>query len=143
MKLFIALIALAASSVSFACTDFSGTYLNTDGITFQVGQIGCEYVNVAQTDLNFAIKTDGLLHQVASQNIIIDGQVVGRVEVTASAEFGATELFLNVNFRVESMGQTQSHSTKSVNTLNASRDLVSVATYEDGHIETTISTRVK
>lgn len=143
MKLFIALIALVASSVSFACTNFSGTYQNTDGTTFQIGQIDCEYVNVAQTDLNLAIKTDGVLHQVAAQDIIIEGQIVGKVVVTAIAQFGATELFLNINFKVESQGQSQTYNTKSVNTLNANSDLVSVATFQDGHTETSTSHRVR
>ena len=61
MKSLIGLSVFLFSTVSLACTNFSGTYLNLERKTYTVAQNGCESLSLESDDGIFTALTDGVL----------------------------------------------------------------------------------
>ena len=143
MKLLLAMTMLTMSSLGLACTNFSGTYQVQGDDAYQIIQDGCSTLTMINPQLTASVVADGNYHQTITQDVVINGQVLGQVTLSHRASFGTTDLALDTKAHFEVMGQVQDQETKSINTLNASGDLVSVSTYEDGHSETTIAKKIR
>lgn len=142
MKLLLAMTMLTMSSLGLACTNFSGTYQVNDEVN-QISQNGCSTITMITPQVTATVVVDGSYHQTLIQDIVVEGQVLGKVTLSHRASFGIADLALDTKAHFEMMGQVQDQETKSVNTLNAAGDLVSVSTFEDGHTETTIAKKLK
>jgi hypothetical protein len=143
MKCLIALSTFIICSVSFACTNFSGTYyFQENNQTSQIVQSGCEKITMISPDLTMTVVADNVIHEVANQDIIVEGQNLGKMIVNARAHFGEKELFLDMHLHLVMMGQTQDQESTSVSTLLANGDMQSVST-QDGQTTTTIGKKVK
>jgi hypothetical protein len=144
MKLFIAFIALTLSTITFACTDFSGIYQNQkDNSVFTIVQTGCETIGLTEDGLSFVINADGISRQVGSSDVIQNGEVVGHKTVYASATLGALDVNWNFTYLLESKVVTMRVSQEVVSTLNLDGDLVTTSKTEGGNPEITIFKRVK
>lgn len=73
---------ISFSSISFACTDFSGRYQNADAVEYFVEQIGCESLKIASSDF------------------ITDGQFRTQEE-TASIKITSASSFIDYYLQIE------------------------------------------
>lgn len=143
MKSLIVASVFIISSASFACTNFSGTYYYQDiNKATEVVQTGCEKISMVTPELTITVATDNIFHEVANEDIILEGQNMGKLIVNARANFGAKELFLDLNMHIEMMGQTKDVSSTSISTLLANGDIQSV-TIQEGQTVTTIGKKIK
>ncbi len=61
MKSLIGLSAFLFSTISFACTNFSGTYMDLEREIYSVTQNGCESLTVTSEEGTFTALADGVL----------------------------------------------------------------------------------
>jgi hypothetical protein len=133
-----------SSMSAFACTNFSGTYrFPNENNNYQLVQNGCQSIQLISHDYTVSVVADNAYHETLNQDIEIAGQKIGVMLLSHRARFGASELFLDTKAHIEMAGQVQNQETSTVNTLLANGDLQSVATFEDGHQETTIGSKIK
>ncbi len=96
MKILIALIAAGFSTLTIACTNFSGTFENQDTKDIQkIIQNDCDLIKFQEADKTTSVIVDGTYHQTLNEDIIVNGVKHGVIQVFQSARFGTTELFLD------------------------------------------------
>lgn len=145
MKKLLAIMFMSFSFTTFACTDFSGKFQfpvpeGEEPVITTIVQTGCEAI---QMD-NIYIKVDNNYHEVLNEDVVIEGQVVGHMVVTAKALFNTNKLFLDQTLVLEFMGETQTKHVKSVNALLGNGDFVTVQTDEEtGETMTMVGKRVR
>lgn len=143
MKILIALIAAGFSTLTIACTNFSGTFENQDTKEIQkIIQSDCGLIKFQEADKTTSIIVDGTYHQTLIEDIIVNGVKHGVIQVSQSARFGETELFLDSKLHTEVDEAIEDAETNATLTLNADGDLVTVQSSENGQIETIISKRL-
>lgn len=142
MKFLIAMSVLAFSSITLACTDFSGTYQSQDQ-EMQVVQSGCESLVLVTPDASLTIIADGNFHQTLTQDIVVHGETLGKMVLFHKAQFESAQVAIDTRIHFEMNGTVEDQEVKTMNSLNAAGDLVSVSTYADGHSETTTAKRIK
>jgi hypothetical protein len=143
MKILIALIAAGFSTLTIACTNFSGTFENQDTKDIQkIIQNDCDLIKFQETDKTTSVIVDGTYHQTLNEDIIVNGVKHGVIQVFQSARFGTTELFLDSKLHTEVDEAIEDAETNAILTLNSDGDLVTVQSSEDGQIETIISKRL-
>jgi hypothetical protein len=144
MKTFIALLALGFSTLTFACTDLSGTYQDQEsGSNYQVTQSGCSSVNFTLQDMEMVITVDGKFHEVMNLEITTEDGSHASIILSASANFVGSELLMDMKTRTEFDGKVEIEESKSVTSLTAEGDITTTTTSEDGTVETTVDKRVK
>lgn len=145
MKKLIAIIFISFSFTTLACTDFSGRFQFPEpagegpGITTIV-QIGCEAI---QMD-NIYVLVDNNYHEVLNEEVVIEGEVVGHVVITAKAFFDERKLFLDQTLTLYFLGETQTKHVQTVNALLNNGDFESIQTdVETGETITMIGQRIR
>ena len=144
MKILTALLALGFSSLTIACTDFSGTFENQDTKeSYEMIQTDCSFLQFKDNNQTTEIIVDGNYHLTKTQDILVNGVKHGTLEVSQSARFGETELFLDSKQHTEVDGTIQDAEINSIMTLNADGNLVTKQSSGNGQIETAINKRIK
>lgn len=146
MKLAILAFALSFSTLTFACPNFSGVYSydnDLDKLETTIVQHGCESMDMINSDQTVSFIIDGAYHQTIDQDIVIEGQTIGHMNVSHRAIFNNSDLILDTKAHIEAMGQIQDEEIKSVNSLLPNGNVKTVTTYKDGHQETTIAKRIR
>lgn len=143
MKFLITSFALVFSSMTLACTNFSGTFAYPWNPKFQIIQTGCESLQLNNDARNLTILTDGKFHETFNENVEVGGEVVGKIITFHKASFTQSELLLDTVENWEVLGDVGTSSTTSVNTMLENGDLKTDMTLEDGQVRTGIAKRIK
>ena len=131
MRFLIAIILSGFSSLSFACTDFNGTYrdLNTSS-EVQIIQTACLLVTTISEGATVAMTIDNQYHTLSDT-------------VSYRGSFPADKLLLEFNIHLDSEGAATDQESKLLLSLDENNNLVTVATQPDGTVDTLLQTRIK
>jgi len=145
MKMILSLLALALSTSAFSCTDFSGEYLDSyDGTYYSIAQNGCESIEYIYDEGSMTFPADGVEYLVSSNEIVVEeGKVLAVIDIYESNKFEGAKLI--ATNRIETSYTSGDHETEKFweeSFLDSKKDLISIAHYEDGSIEKSLSRRV-
>lgn len=144
MKILIALLALGISSLTMACTDFSGTFENQDTKEIhQIVQADCTLLQFIENEETTDVKVDGNYHQTLNQDVLVNGQKHGVLQVSKSARFGESELFVDTKLHTEVDGTTEDSEKNAIMILNADGNLMTKQSFPNGQIETITNKRIQ
>lgn len=146
MKLTLTLLAFSFSVSAFSCTDFSGEFLDShDGTYYSIAQNGCESIEYIYDEGTMTFPTDGKEYLVSSNEIVVEeGKVLAVIDIYESNAFKGAKLISNN--RVETSYTSGDHETEKFweeSFLDSKKNIISIAHYEDGSTEKSISKRVK
>jgi hypothetical protein len=147
MKRLIALSIAIFTTVSFACTDFTGEYYDEeDGTYFSLTQNGCESIQYNYDEGPVLRMIDGKDYLVNQYDIVVEeGKVLANVKIFSSNKFKNDKLITDARSEVtySSSGELEIEKAWAETFLNKQTDMISISHGKDGSKETTINKRVK
>lgn len=145
MKRFILLLALLATTSSFACTDFTGTFSSDSwGGFLAFTQKGCESITFANNGPPLPAIADGEFHESFRGDIKIGSEVIAQMVIYSRLKFVDDKMILDLKLSIEQDSFTEDKSEAHiVNSLNSEGDLVQIFQYKDGEPTTEILKRIK
>lgn len=146
MKALLFILVLGISSVSMACTDFSGEYYDEeDGTYFAISQNACESIDYIYDEGTVSIAADGKEYLINQYDIVVEeGKVLATVEVYQSNKFVKEKLITTARSQTTyTSGSVDTEKGWSESTLAKNRDMVSIVHNSNGSIEKAINKRVK
>ncbi len=144
MKILIALSALVMSSVTFACTDFTGEYQTENLTYYSIVQNGCESMDVVDESGSNQMIFDGIERKMYDYDIVVDGQVIAHISVYLSSKMvGEKWVYQERDVYVYKSGEVEEEKKWAEVSFNAETDLLTVLHNADGSIEQFVDIRYK
>ena len=144
MKSLVLLSLAIFTSAAFACTDFSGNYMDELSNNFTITQNACKSLQFISSELTMNIIVDGKEHLVSEFDMSIEGESeLTNVKIFATSIFQNEKLVNNIKAVITSPdASVDIQRNWSESFLNENRDMVNVTHFEDGSTITDVDSRV-
>jgi hypothetical protein len=144
MKKFVLLAFSLFSSVTLACTDFSGKYVTNVNETYSLTQNGCKSIQFFDDTESVLMIIDGQEYFIKEFDIQGEGDDQNiNVKIYATGSFIGERLVQSIRLSAQYTNGTQSNNIyQSEIFLNQNRDIVNITTSPDGTSETSVDRRV-
>lgn len=144
MKFIILLSLVFASSLTFACTDFSGQYQTVVQTYYSISQNSCESMDVIDESGTNQMIFDGIERLLYDYDVVIDDIVIAHISIFLSSKMvDKNWVYYERDVTTYKDGEVEELKKWAEVSFNAETDLLTVLHNADGSSEEFIDIRYK
>ena len=144
MKLLIVYSLAFMSTLSMACTDFSGDYQTAEQTYYSITQKQCESMDVIDQAGTNKMIFDGVERLIYDYDLIVEGQLIAHIQVFLNSKMESEKgIYNEKDVYVYPNGKTETEIKWAEVSLNEESNLLTVLHKADGSTETFVDIRSK